>query len=478
MAAKNVWIPPLPPGWEGRWEPNQRAYFFINHNSKQTTWEDPRYPAKTTAYAPAGAVGDVSGGTTADHALAALHSSFKVDLVKYQELKEMFPTASNEEVRNALTKYKNNINTASMQLTVQGHKKHEHSAVHHPAPQEKDMLERLVKMYPAANTDIIKDVLAICHNNEKTARSKLESIGYKPDFGQNQQTQDSSRGASPAKQIQTHPTTHHAKTTSPKREPSSLKLSDREKENMTQKLKATFTNLEKTVIEMALDSCQYNENNARELLTKWESGSKSKSTGKTHKRELSPAKERTTTISPVRSLSPTRMDPLSDDERPSTSSSQREVHSVTSEAERSTGSKMSLTSSSLSRPSSSKTSTVMNRESDTVLNTQQQKAKQITHTKPMPTQTVVKQPTSAYRSQYRTVAKGPNPALLVGPNKDNLISGKTVAKGPNKELHKGPDSSLVKGPQGALGPNRSNHCGPQSNLHKGPSIENLLVSAM
>ncbi|KAL3872484.1 hypothetical protein ACJMK2_040406 [Sinanodonta woodiana] len=464
MAASTVWIPPLPPGWEGRWEPNQRAYFFINHNSKQTTWEDPRYPAKTPAHTPSGAVGVVSGGTNADHALAALHSSFKVDLVKYQEMKEMFPTASNDEVRNALTKYKNNINTASMHLTVLGHKKHQQSAVHHPAPQQTDMLERLTKMYPGANAGIITDVLATCHNNEKTARAKLESIGYKPEFGQSKQTR-----ASPAKQMETQATTHHAKTASPKREPSPPKLSDREKENATQKLKATFPNYDKTVIEMALDSCQYNENKARELLTKWESGSKSKSTSKTQKRESSPAKDRT--VNPSRSLSPAKMAPLSDDERPSTSLSHSEVHSLTSE--RSTGSKMSSTSSSQSRPSSSQTRISTVRESPTALETQ--KAKQVTH-KPVKTQAVVKQPASAY--EYQRVAKGPNPALCVGPNKDNLISGKTVAKGPDKELHKGPDSSLVKGPQGAQGPNRSYHCGPQNNLHKGPSIENLIVTAV
>ena len=32
----------LPPGWEYRWDPAQNAYFYINHSSRKTQWEDPR----------------------------------------------------------------------------------------------------------------------------------------------------------------------------------------------------------------------------------------------------------------------------------------------------------------------------------------------------------------------------------------------------------------------------------------------------
>ncbi|CAC5364018.1 unnamed protein product [Mytilus coruscus] len=40
--SKLTWIPPLPPGYEARWDHNQKAYFFINHSDKSTTWHDPR----------------------------------------------------------------------------------------------------------------------------------------------------------------------------------------------------------------------------------------------------------------------------------------------------------------------------------------------------------------------------------------------------------------------------------------------------
>ncbi|XP_070177322.1 E3 ubiquitin-protein ligase Smurf1-like isoform X2 [Littorina saxatilis] len=44
--AEQMWQPPLPPGWEARWDPNQRAFFFINHSNKSTSWDDPRWGNK------------------------------------------------------------------------------------------------------------------------------------------------------------------------------------------------------------------------------------------------------------------------------------------------------------------------------------------------------------------------------------------------------------------------------------------------
>eukprot|EP00730_Choanoeca_flexa_P003794 TRINITY_DN11502_c0_g1_i4.p1 TRINITY_DN11502_c0_g1~~TRINITY_DN11502_c0_g1_i4.p1 ORF type:complete len:174 (+),score=29.52 TRINITY_DN11502_c0_g1_i4:76-597(+) len=34
--------PPLPPGWDMRWDANTGRYFYIDHNTQQTTWDDPR----------------------------------------------------------------------------------------------------------------------------------------------------------------------------------------------------------------------------------------------------------------------------------------------------------------------------------------------------------------------------------------------------------------------------------------------------
>eukprot|EP00112_Aurelia_sp_Birch-Aquarium-sp1_P013783 Seg2942.2 transcript_id=Seg2942.2/GoldUCD/mRNA.D3Y31 product="E3 ubiquitin-protein ligase pub1" protein_id=Seg2942.2/GoldUCD/D3Y31 len=42
----------LPPGWEARYDANQRRYYFINHQTKVTTWTDPRLSAGGHSPAP------------------------------------------------------------------------------------------------------------------------------------------------------------------------------------------------------------------------------------------------------------------------------------------------------------------------------------------------------------------------------------------------------------------------------------------
>ena len=34
--------PALPQGWEAKYEPTSRRWYFINHYTKTTQWEDPR----------------------------------------------------------------------------------------------------------------------------------------------------------------------------------------------------------------------------------------------------------------------------------------------------------------------------------------------------------------------------------------------------------------------------------------------------
>eukprot|EP00038_Savillea_parva_P031878 m.91522 g.91522 ORF g.91522 m.91522 type:complete len:176 (+) comp9908_c0_seq3:145-672(+) len=43
----------LPPGWEGRLDKTSGRVYFIDHNTKQTTWDDPRLSMPQPAAAPA-----------------------------------------------------------------------------------------------------------------------------------------------------------------------------------------------------------------------------------------------------------------------------------------------------------------------------------------------------------------------------------------------------------------------------------------
>lgn len=35
---------PLPPGWAQQFDENTGRFFFVDHNMKTTTWDDPRRP--------------------------------------------------------------------------------------------------------------------------------------------------------------------------------------------------------------------------------------------------------------------------------------------------------------------------------------------------------------------------------------------------------------------------------------------------
>ena len=41
--ADNSWMmQPFPPGWEQKYDPRINRYYFVNHQTRNTQWEDPR----------------------------------------------------------------------------------------------------------------------------------------------------------------------------------------------------------------------------------------------------------------------------------------------------------------------------------------------------------------------------------------------------------------------------------------------------
>eukprot|EP00045_Choanoeca_perplexa_P008524 m.79690 g.79690 ORF g.79690 m.79690 type:complete len:156 (+) comp14524_c0_seq3:94-561(+) len=48
---------PLPPGWDMKWDQNTGRYFFLDHNTQQTTWHDPRLVAQPSSQPQSGSFG-------------------------------------------------------------------------------------------------------------------------------------------------------------------------------------------------------------------------------------------------------------------------------------------------------------------------------------------------------------------------------------------------------------------------------------
>jgi hypothetical protein len=62
--------PPLPPGWEAKYDPTTKRVFYVDHNTKSTTWDRPAPPPSwrpepAAAPAPAGGDAGVAAGVGA-----------------------------------------------------------------------------------------------------------------------------------------------------------------------------------------------------------------------------------------------------------------------------------------------------------------------------------------------------------------------------------------------------------------------------
>ncbi|KAL4219480.1 hypothetical protein ACF0H5_022058 [Mactra antiquata] len=511
------WVPPLPAGFEARWDPNQRAYFFIDHVHHTTTWQDPRFapgmqtnlaqhqnaaqpqPKKTpekslnqrNMHASEGQGHNVAmttmykqfGSTTTrdDNSdddddewedpdfnslfASASNEPVKVDLVKVQEIKQSFPTASEELIRSLLEKHHNATVKVTNDLFNKGHKR---VAVSHPPPKVNDMLQRLHAMFPDADSGLVADMLSASGDDEKSARQLLEEMGYKPTFPATHRNKSALGPRSPSKQSSVSPA--RSPVRSREQSPVRKQLSDAEKQNRLRQLQNAIPTAEKSVVEMALQVCDYDVERSKAVLQRMVEEPSRPSTSTSR-----PSTSTRRSPSPTLVVSSTELEPISLFGDTTTGSPS---HSSSDTSSRPSTSGFKKSSDSSSRPSTAKSTP---KKSTPTRHGQQQRAKQVTHTSGSSGSTVIsRQPrsTDVYVSQYRTQPQGPNPTLRAGPNKDLLLSDYTLAKGPNPDLRQGPDSNRVAGSQGAVGPDRSLHCGPQLQLREGPSTENLLVTAI
>ncbi|XP_052790369.1 mucin-5AC-like isoform X2 [Mya arenaria] len=318
--ASHQWVPPLPPGYEARWDPNQRAYFFINHTTKATSWVDPRFPQQAQPQ-------NQSYQTTAQE-------EGKVDLLKVQELRQSFPDAP-EDVISQLLKTNNNVVVkVGNKLFEMGYKRA--AGVHHPPPRGNDIQERLAAMFPDADHELMTELLEACGGDEKEARETLERVGYKPVFPATHRNPSAqgARARSPAKSPTPRQTTTPTKKTSPSkthqqsqqraRTPDKPKLTEGQKTQLMSKLQREFTSTDKTVIEMAFQVTDWDETKARSVL-KDMANTNTTSRPSTSQSRPSTSNSRTRSPSPTPAVSPASLEPVAmfDDEpsRPSTSTS-------------------------------------------------------------------------------------------------------------------------------------------------------------
>ncbi|KAL8626018.1 hypothetical protein ACOMHN_012610 [Nucella lapillus] len=297
--AKQIWHPPLPPGWEARWDPNQRAFFYIDHANKTTSWDDPRWASKQRLATPA------SGG---------YHGSGQRESIPMQNMSHRSPQHSPSGHRSH--------SPAPRQAHTQ---REETTFMDQREAEIGETLQRLRARFPEASP-IIKDILRTCEYDEDEAANQLMELG----FNSHQNPPRSSSHASPARSSSgkrsTTTSPHRSTATTPKKSvsparhqsPAKPQMSEDEKKRRHTKLCEEFSKLEAEVVKMALEACQYDENKTRITLsrvtnqftvepsreTRGASGSASASASRGHP----PSSQRTT--SPVPMGEPASLEPV------------------------------------------------------------------------------------------------------------------------------------------------------------------------
>ncbi|KAK3088362.1 hypothetical protein FSP39_018212 [Pinctada imbricata] len=428
MAATS-WHPPLPPGWEARWDQNQRAYFYIDHSTKRTQWQDPR-PAYWAAQKAQQQASSSHGQHTAAAQLLGSNSS-----------------TSGRGGSAAIPLRGYAPGTAYAKKVKESHFTKE---TKHPPPDDSSRhdatIQRLSKMYQGARIDMIKDIFEASQHNEQRAKAMLEGMGYAPTA----HNTASSSLASPKKSASPSPKAAVKKT--PQKAAAKPQISATEKYQRRQKLIQEFPTSADSVINMALESADYDLGKARVLLKSFAETSVPKSTARS--KVLETDFSASTSFSFTSSTEPAALD--------------MDVGMPVAFGETSTSSKPKKTGKSPAKKAhkkednqAAKRTASPKPKAPTSASVQVSRAKQVTHTSvsgPSRHKVVTHQP--GHESQYRTLAKGPDPTLRNGPNKDYLISEYTVTMGPNHAYRIGPDPNNVKGPMMAMGADPSIRCGP------------------
>jgi hypothetical protein len=119
--------PPMPPGWEAKWDPNNRKWFFVNHYTKKTQWEDPRIQQRQFTPSPAQSLRPSqpqprrTPSPAPAPAPAPAQPIVEINPHMVQTLVNKF-TVDSELARNILRNTRGNVGAAQQQLRVMGYR--------------------------------------------------------------------------------------------------------------------------------------------------------------------------------------------------------------------------------------------------------------------------------------------------------------------------------------------------------------------
>lgn len=419
--------PQLPQGWEAKWDPGSKKWFYINHATKTTQWEPP-VPTAAQYRAP-----------TPTNITQTNTTSFIDNHSKNAEIIISEYDGVNKEYAESLLRvYQNNITSVRKTLDDKGYRKKRATTTtqqYNAIVPKQHFVTSLKNQFPTASEDIIKEVLVSSNNSFQGARLSLESMGYEK------------RSASPAKKatFTTKASKPASRSTTPKSAtPTSsgpAKLTDQAKKRRYEELQRKFPNLSKSLIEMALNGTNYDIELSSAVLKSSIDSVKSK---------------QTTTAVPSSSTTTTTYTPSTSDTSYTPSTSLTPVVFGEEENDREKEKKTSPV-----KTTTTTSSTFLKTTSSSSNYSETAKYEHKRDYLPAKRVPIIKktQYVEDYVSPNRITPAGPNPALVNGPNYSLLQSTRIKPSGPIASNR--------------CGPQMANKCGPQASNAKGRAFINV-----
>jgi len=476
---------PLPPGWDMKFDARTGKYYYINHYTKTTSWEDPRERYQQIGK-PTGKDNKENNAdppaTQASSSMVPLTNQQVVTMVPLtnqqvvtmrRELEAENLSSQSQDYRGgrASSPSAGRANTPQMGTSSQSQWLH---ATASPGPLARLQLDNtdtlpyesplsqrsnmrrdshilaeiqemensltnqeqveffdsryLKSVFPTVEEYLLLDVLANSDNNVQKAADKLVKMGYVK----------RETPAGPRLHAKKKEEERLAEKRTPLPKPPPIKT-EKEKEDLRKKMKDKYEkryDIPERILFMALESVLYDEEQANNLVTSMIEDDIKRQKAKEAEKMREKA-EKKKSPKPIRRIEADRPKHTSPKHVPKPKEGKRGFSKNTKvEAPR----------------ISQGTSTQEERQGD---------------------------------SESKTLAKGPNPALRKGPNDDLLLTDYVTWNGPNPELRKGANRSGAKGPNpellsgpsgGAKGPSSANRKGPQG-LAKGSIYAGLNTDA-
>ncbi|XP_041468275.1 nucleolar protein dao-5-like isoform X2 [Lytechinus variegatus] len=455
---------PLPHGWEAKYEPNIGRYFYINHMTKKTQWVDPRKeyyeaqqrsPAQPRAYIPMQPIVkpkcrtcktkevDVEGSTC--NACKVTEQQREIALMRAREQMEAEKKRQEQQAKLEKERERRRVQSAQRRQEAKPTPPVVETTFNEP-PIDKEAVKREMRhMFANTQANVVDMILETYDFNKDEAKTALGLMGQKV------VNQPVAKKASPR--------------SSPKK---SAPMTAMKKQTVKANLKKKFPNVSEMMIEMAVDSTNYDEAKASAVLHMLKSDSSSTQKGGASRKEVTfPESRPSSSTSTVTSRSTTA---------PSTSDSQKRP--TTSAAVSSPSKKPAAVGSPSKKFTAGASSSMATKKPATSKSAMPSKKtpsgpKKQAYSSPVKSNYPVYSPPSSHTST--TEAKGPDPSLVQGPDRNNLLQDYMQNMGPNPEYLAGPNKENIIGPVEktgrdptlVAGPDQNNCNGPEPNLAKG-----------